>query len=292
MGRRRLQPTERDALARLLAAPKLEVLPLGGLDEQLGVLPGGATLAVTASPSKGLDTSLALGERLQRSGFEVVIHLAARMVRDRQHLHGLLDRMHDSGLARAFVVGGDARQPGVYGDALSLLLDMAEIGHHLAEIGITAYPQGHPEIADDALDAALAAKAPHAHYMTTQLCFDAGALAGWIARQRAAGNALPVDIGIPGAVEATRLLRISARIGVADAARFVSKQGGLVARLLRPGGYRPDGLLRDLAPTFADPAAAVRGLHVFTFNQVRQTEAWRLRLLASLDPGGSADLRR
>jgi len=283
MGRHRLQPAERDALARLLASPKYEVLPLSGLDEQLDALPAGATLAVTASPAKGLETSLEVGERLRRAGFAVVIHLAARMVRDGQHLRDLLDRMRDAGIDRAFVVGGDARQPGAYADALSLLRDMAEAGHHLTEVGITAYPQGHPAISEQALEAALAAKSPYVQYMTTQLCFDAEALSRWIARQRRAGNRLPVDIGIPGAVEATRLLRISTRIGVADAARFVTKQGWLVARLLRPGGYRPDRLLRDLAPTLADPAAAVRGLHVFTFNQVRQTAAWRGNLLSSID---------
>ena len=283
MARRRLQRAEHDALTRLLASPKYEVLPLGGLDEQLAALPAGATLAVTASPAKGLEASLEVGERLRRAGFAVVIHLAARMVADRQHLRDLLDRMRDAGIDRAFVVGGDARHPGAYGDALALLHDMAEVGHHLTEVGITAYPQGHPAISDQALETALAAKAPYASYMTTQLCFDAEALSRWLSGQREGGNELPVDIGIPGAVEATRLLRISTRIGVADAARFVSKQGWLVARLLRPGGYRPDRLLRDLAPTLADPIAAVRGLHVFTFNQVRQTAAWRRTMLASLD---------
>jgi methylenetetrahydrofolate reductase (NADPH) len=283
MARRRLEPGERDALARLLAGAKFEVLPLSGLDEQLDALPAGATLAVSASPAKGLETSLEVGERLRRARFEVVIHLAARMVRDRQHLRDLLDRMRDAGIDRAFVVGGDARQPGAYTDALALLRDMAEAGHHLTEVGIAAYPQGHPAISDQALETALDAKAPYAQYMTTQLCFDAEALSRWIARQRQAGNQLPVHIGIPGSVEATRLLRISARIGVADAARFVTKQGWLVARLLRPGGYRPDRLLRDLAPALADPAAVVRGLHVFTFNQVRQTAAWRGALIASLD---------
>ena len=69
MGRRRLQPDERAALARLLANAKFEVLPLRGLDEQLDALTAGATLAVTASPAKGLEASLEVGERLRRAGF-------------------------------------------------------------------------------------------------------------------------------------------------------------------------------------------------------------------------------
>jgi methylenetetrahydrofolate reductase (NADPH) len=286
VGRRRLEPAVRETLGRLLGAAKLEVLPLGSLDEQLDALPAGALLAVTASPGKGLEASIEVGKRLRERGFQVVIHLAARMVRDRPHRRALLARMRDAGLDRAFVVGGDERDAGVYPDALALLRDMAEAGHHLREIGIAAYPQGHPSIPDASLAAALAAKAPYADYMTTQLCFDADGLTAWLWRTREAGITLPIDVGIPGDVEATRLLRISTRIGVADAARFVAKQGSLVTRLLRPGGYRPDGLLTDLAPTLADAEAGVRGLHVFTFNQVRQTEAWRRRLLASLTTDG------
>ena len=282
MARARLGAAEREALGRLVGSPKLEILPLAGVLPQLTALAAGETLSVTASPGKGLEASLDMAEALRRDGFGVAVHLAARMVADRAHLDRLLERMDAAGLDRAFVVGGDASPPGAYPDALSLLRAMADRGHHLVEIGIGCHPQGHPAISDDALLAALAEKAPFADYMTTQLCFDASALSAWIAARRRDGLSLPVDIGLPGAIDVPRLLRISLRIGVADAARFVTKQGGLLTRLLRPGGYRPDRLLHELAPTLADPAAGVRGLHLFTFNQVEQTAAWRRRFLAAI----------
>lgn len=270
---------QREAVRRLLEKPRLEILPLSGVLPQLKALPESARLTITASPSKGLETSLEVGETLRAAGFEVTIHLSARMVADRDHLRLLLSRMEAAGLDRAFVIGGDAPHPGIYPDAGSLLDDMAELGHHVREIGIAGYPQGHATIPDDRLLAALRAKAPHASYVTTQLCFDADATAAWIAARRSEGLELPIEIGLPGAVEMSRLLRISARIGIADAGRFASKQIGLVRRLLRPGGYRPDGLLADLAPVLADPAANIRGLHIFTFNQVDRTEEWRSRYL-------------
>jgi methylenetetrahydrofolate reductase (NADPH) len=282
VARSTLAAVEREALKRALASPKLEVLPLPGVLPQLAGLEAGETLAVTASPAKGLETSLEMAEGLRREGFGVVVHLAARMVADRAHLDRLLGRMEAAGLDRAFVIGGDASPSGAYPDALALLRALAVRGHHLAEIGIACHPQGHPDIPDDVLLAALEAKAPFADYMTTQLCFDASALSDWISARRGDGLTLPVDIGVAGAVDVPRLLRISMRVGVTDAARFVSRQGGLLTRLLRPGGYRPDRLLHDLAPTLADPAAGVRGLHVFTFNQVDQTEAWRRRRLAEM----------
>ena len=112
--------------------------------------------------------------------------------------------------------------------------------------------------------------------MTTQLCFDPGAIATWLAARRAEGIALPVHVGIPGVAEPHKLLAISARIGVADTHRFLTKNIRFVARLMRSGGfYRPDGLLEGLAPHIADPAARIVDLHLYTFNAVEATEKWR-----------------
>jgi methylenetetrahydrofolate reductase (NADPH) len=159
---------------------------------------------------------------------------------------------------------------------------MVDIGHPFTEIGVPCYPQGHPDIPTDRLLEALAAKQPYASYMTTQMCFDPKAIGMFIAGRRAAGVTLPVHIGLPGVAELQKLATIAARIGVKDSKRFLSKNIRLVGQLVRPGGYRPDGLLEGLAPVLADPAADVRDLHVYTFNQVETTEEWRARYLAAL----------
>jgi methylenetetrahydrofolate reductase (NADPH) len=133
------------------------------------------------------------------------------------------------------------------------------------------------------LATALHDKAAFASYMTTQLCFDPVAIGSWLAARRAEGLTLPVHIGLPGVAEPHKLLAISARIGVADTHRFLTKNARFVARLVRSGGfYRPDGLLDGLAPIVADPAMGVVDLHLYTFNNVEATEAWRRRFLESL----------
>ncbi len=281
--RSRLSADAREALAAVLGAPTFELVPLKNALAQAAFLPPGATVSVTASPARGLEATIALSEQLQAAGFHAVPHLAARMIRDRAHLRDIVTWLEGVGADRAFVVGGDAQEPGAYPDGLSLLREMAEIGHPLSEIGIPCYPQGHAFIADAPLLGALRAKAAFASYMTTQLCFDPGAIATWLAARRAEGLALPVHIGIPGVAEPHRLLAISARIGVVDTHRFLVKNTRFVARLIRSGGfYRPDGLLEGLAPLMADPAAGVADLHVYTFNAVEVTEAWRRRYLAAL----------
>ncbi len=279
-----LGPPAREALARVLRAPTFELVPLKNALEQAAFLPTGATVSVTASPAKGVEATVSLCEQLQARGFRAVPHLSARMVRDRSHLQELIAWLEGAGVDRAFVVGGDAKEPGAYPDGLSLLREMAEIGHPLAEIGIPSYPQGHPFIADGPLLEALRAKAAFASYMTTQLCFDPGAIATWIAARRAEGITLPIHVGVPGVAEPHKLLAISARIGVADTHRFLTKNLRFVAKLVRSGGfYRPDALLEGLAPHLADPAARIVDLHMYTFNAVDAFEAWRRAYLAKLE---------
>ena len=281
--RTRLSAPQQTALAAILRAPTFELVPLKHALDQAEFLPPGATVSVTASPAKGVEATVGLCEQLQARGFRAVPHLSARMIRDRGHLAELIAWLEGAGVNRAFVVGGDAKEPGDFPDGLSLLREMHEIGHPLAEIGIPCYPHGHAFIADGTLLEALRAKAAYASYMTTQLCFDPGSIAEWLAARRAEGITLPVHVGLPGVAEPQKLLAISARIGVADTHRFLVKNSRFVVRLIRSGGfYRPDGLLEGLAPHIADPVAGIVDLHVYTFNAVEATERWRSRFLARL----------
>ena len=269
------------ALARVLADPTFELIPLKNAFDQAAALPRGATVSVTASPGKTIETTVELAIQLEAAGLRAIPHLSARMIRDRAHLAALLDRLEGAGIDRAFVVGGDADEPGDFLDGLALLRAMADLGRLPTELGCPCYPQGHPDIPDDALAAALREKAAFVQYMTTQLCFDPKAIASFIADRRAEGNTLPVKLGIPGVAEIPKLLSISARIGVKDASKFVLRNYRFVGQLLRSGGlYKPTRLLRDLAPVIADPMANVIGLHVYTFNNVPATAAWRDELAA------------
>lgn len=282
----RLTSSSRDALARLLGAPTFELIPLKNAMDQAALLPPGATVSVTASPTKGLEATVGLASKLQLAGFEVVPHLSARMVRDRAHLCDLLGVLDDGGVTRAFVVGGDEKEPGAYVDGLALLRELAEVGHPFRQIGIPAYPQGHAFIPDGPLLEALRAKAEFAQYMTTQLCFDPVAISTWLAARRAEGLTLPVHVGVPGVAEPQKLLALAARIGVADTHRFLAKNVRFVARLVRSGGfYRPDALLEGIAPTLADPDANVTGFHLYLFNAVDATENWRRAKLVTLTGG-------
>lgn len=271
-------------IAAALERPRYEVIPLEGVvDEVRAHVPREVTVTITASPSKGLGPTLALTEELALSGYTVVPHLSARLVRDEDELSAILDRLARAGVDDVFVVAGDAPQPaGRFEGAADLLRAMARLEPSLREIGITGYPESHPLIDDETTIRAMFEKAEHATYITSQICFDPRVTAQWIENVWARGTRLPIYIGVPGVVHLTKLLRVSARIGLGDSVRFLRKQGARMRHLLRPTTYTPDELLHGLAPLLSDPAGKVAGVHVFTFNELEATERWRQERLARL----------
>jgi methylenetetrahydrofolate reductase (NADPH) len=238
---------------------------------------------VTASPAGDLEDTIDLSRDLAALGFEVVPHLAARMTRDRRHLSDILEELRKLDIGRVFVVGGDADQRGDFPDGLALLEAMVEIGHGLTRIGIAGYPEGHAFIPDEDLWDSLAAKQRYANYMVTQMCFDPEAITAFVQACRSKGITLPVLIGLPGVAPIRKLATIAARLGVGPSIQFLSKHTSMLGRLVRPDGYAPDELIRQMIPTIMHPEADIRGFHIYTFNQVQSTEAWRQRMLAELD---------
>ena len=271
-----------EALRVLVSTPTFELIPLSNALDRAVSLPAGASVTVTASPSHGIEATFDLVEDVAALGHEAVPHLSAHMIRGREHLGELLQRAGDTGIRGAFVVGGDAKDRGEFHDGLSLLRAMDEIGHPFLQLGVPAYPEGHPDIADDALHATLVEKQRYASYMTTQMCFNPDAITSWLVSVRSGGISLPIHLGVPGVADIAKLMRVAARIGVADAARYLRKNRKIVGRLLSPGSFGPDALLEGLGSTVADPTAAIRRLHMFTFNEVGATVAWQQRMLAEL----------
>lgn len=255
---------------------RFEILPFGRGETEAAELPEPVRLTVTASPTHSLDETVEAATRLRALGHEVTAHVAARMVRDRDHLDALLAALADAGVDDAFVVGGDATPPqGPYASAVELLPLIAEHPQRPPTLGIAGYPEGHPSIDDATLLDALRQKGLLADYIVTQLCFDAETLLAWVRQIREVGIELPVYVGIPGTVDRRRLLEISRRVGVGPSLRFVRKQR--LGTLFRLSGSSADRLYDAVAPHVGDPELNLSGLHYFTFNRLRETWEWQQR---------------
>ena len=109
-------------MSRLVRGARYEVLPTGTVEDKvLQHVPVEQSVTVTASPSKGLEATLDLAERLTGHGYSVVPHLAARMVRDKAELAEICERLSGKGITKIFVPGGDADPPGGYAGEIAWL---------------------------------------------------------------------------------------------------------------------------------------------------------------------------
>ena len=253
---------------------RFEVLPFARSLEEAAGLPEKVRLTITCSPKHGPDRSVEVAGRLRELGHQVTVHVAARMVRDREHLDAILSAMAEIGADDLFLIGGDADPPqGEFSSAVELIELAAEHPRRPRTIGIAGYPEGHPAISDENLTRALAHKSRFADYVATQMCFDDKVLLDWVRRQRENGMTLPVLIGTPGKVSRTKLMELSARIGVGPSLAFLRKQRGLRALLSR--GSTADRLYDKLAPALGDHELGLAGFHIFTFNQLLETWRWQ-----------------
>jgi methylenetetrahydrofolate reductase (NADPH) len=269
---------------------RFEVLPFAGIAEEAARLPQPVQVTVTCSPKHGPDRGVEAAARLRELGHVVTVHVAARMVRDRDHLDQLLAGLARTGVHDLFLIGGDIDHPiGEYASAVELLPLVARHPQRTETIGIAGYPEDHPSIPTEELERALRDKSRLADYVVTQMCFDPEALRAWIVRERDQGMDLPIIVGMPGRVTRRKLLRMSARIGVGPSVDFLRKQRGLRRLLSRRS--TADRLYDELVPLLDDPELAVAGFQYFTFNELVQTWEWHQKKRAPARDGGARQRR-
>ena len=273
-----------DARKRLIAEARYEVIPLKSMHDQIPHLPTGCSVSVTCSPTKGIEPTLEISAELQAAGHHAVPHIAARLVEGREHVEKIAARINEHGITEIFVVGGDPDPVGPYADGLSLMKDLLPLCQTVRIVGVPSYPDHHTVIPDAALDEALLAKQALIKelglegFTSTQMCFNVKTIEQWLRRQRERGLTLPVHLGVPGAVDRTRLLSLGTRLGIGSSLRYLRKNSGAIMRMFSPSSYDPDKLITPLS-RHADELG-IDGLHLFTFNSIDSTVAWQRKALA------------
>jgi len=272
-----------DARRRLIQAARYEVVPLKSLNDQLRHLPPGSSVSVTCSPTKGIEPTLELSAQLNRDDHHAVPHIAARLVEGREHVEKIAARINEHAITEIFVVGGDPDPVGPYVDGLSLMRDLLPLCHTVRTVGVPSYPDHHTVIPDAALDDALLAKQALIGelglqgFSSTQMCFNVKTIEQWLVRQRQRGLELPIHLGVPGAVERTRLLSLGTRLGIGSSLRYLRKNSGAILRMFSPASYDPNKLIAPISRR-ADELN-ITALHLFTFNSIESTAAWQRKSL-------------
>ena len=262
----------------------MEIIPVPGIEDKLDSLPSDMYLAVTCSPTKGVDETLELSEKLIERGFKVTPHIASKCVSGEKHLEAIIKKLDELGIESIFVPGGDRPEPmGDFNNALDLLKALKKLGHNLNKIGMAAHPEGHPDVSDEILMEALEEKKDLADFIVTQMCFDAEILNDWMNQIHNKGVELPVWVGLPGVIERGRLLKTSLRIGVGDSLRFLRKKSQVATELMKSSIYNPDDLVRDITEQIDINDSRLAGYHIYCFNQIETTEKWRTERISALN---------
>jgi methylenetetrahydrofolate reductase (NADPH) len=241
----------------------------------------GATVYVTFLPGSDFADTIAVAKRLAAEGFAPVPHLAARSIPDKATLEDWLRQLRDAvDLRQALVIGGAVTKPvGDFADSMQVLETGLFDKYGITTIGVAGHPEGSPDIGDAAIEQALAWKNAFAErtgaslYVMTQFCFEAAPVIAWDKRLRAAGNRLPIHIGIPGLATLKTLLGHAKACGIGPSMRFLTRQARNVSKLMTVSA--PDRLVAELAAYRAgDPDCGIAGVHVYPLGGLRRSALW------------------
>ena len=277
------RPEAEEVAVSLLRSASIEMAASRADDvERLAsLLPAGTAVFVSHLPRHSLSQSIVALRAIRNAGFWPVPHIAARRVASCDELRRFIEQAHSScGVRRVLLVGGDLAKPeGPYLDAEALLADPVFRAVPLQEIAFALYPEVHPLIERQTLDASLTRKIEKAGSLgmepslITQLCFNTASLVACLRTAASRFAGIPLHVGIAGPTNAISLARFAHACGVSASFGALSRMGNAGLRLIT----RSDPM-QELAPLAAElaaePVPAIRGAHVFAFGGVTASAEW------------------
>lgn len=241
----------------------------------------GTTVAVTFLPGSDFADTVRTARRLRDEGFEPAPHFAARSILGRRDFELYLKRLRDEAGVRQVVALGGAMDPqvGEFDSAMQLLETGLFDKYGIETIGLAGHPEGSPDISDTALAQALtwknafAERSDAAFYIATQFCFEAAPIIAWDRAIRAAGNRLPIHIGVPGLATLKTLINHAKACGVGPSMRVLTRQARNIAKLMTVNA--PDRLITELAHYRAsDRDCGIAKVHVYPLGGLRRSARW------------------
>jgi methylenetetrahydrofolate reductase (NADH) len=255
------------------------------------VLPRGTPLYLTAVPTQDAGELIKAAAASRKAGMEPVAHIAARRLVSSEALRELLAGLRgEADMRRLLLIGGDIDTPGVFADALAVIQKGGLRKAGIEEIGIGAYPEGHPRIPSARLEAALDEKIAAATaqglrvHIVSQFSFSPERILDWLRQLRASGISKPVKVGMAGPSSVPALLRYARRCGVVASLRGLAS--GVASGLV--GHVGPDRIIEKLST--ADELGDV-ALHYFSFGGTLETARYACEAAAGRHGAGRAMAR-
>ena len=241
----------------------------------------GMSVSVTFLPGSDFADTIKTAKRLKDEGFKPAPHFAARSIPSRAAFESYLERLQgEVGVEEVVALGGAVNHPvGEYDSSMQLLETGLFDKHGIKRIGVAGHPEGSPDISDTGLAEALTWKNAFAErsdayvYLAPQFCFEAAPIIAWDQAIRAAGNRLPIHIGIPGLATLKTLINHAKACGIGPSMRVLTRQAKNITKLLNVRA--PDRLVCELAAYRAgDPDCGIRRIHVYPLGGLRRSAQW------------------
>jgi methylenetetrahydrofolate reductase (NADPH) len=272
-------------VAALMRGFSIEVTPreLDSLGPIEGLLPSGTPVFITWLPNAGFEGTVAAARRIAGAGLVPVPHLAARAVRSEQQIEDVVGAVAEqAGVRRVLAIAGSvAELAGPFPATIDLLRTGVMQRHGITWVGVAGHPEGSPDVGDAELVQAITDKNEFAVdsgldvHLVTQFSFAPEPVIIWERSIRAAGNRLPVHVGLPGAASAATLLKFGLRCGIGPSLAVMRKQAGNVLKLASTKPQYPEATVTGVAAAAAqDGANRFAPFHFFPFGAVARTAAW------------------
>jgi methylenetetrahydrofolate reductase (NADPH) len=240
----------------------------------------GDQIYISAVPHRPVAESVESARVIRLAGLEPVPHIAARHFASLGDCAIALERLSgEAGVNTIMLIGGDADGPA--GD-VTCAQDIIDSGllikYGIGAIGLAGYPEVHPRIGGDELEAALVTKLASAQsqglavHIVTQFSFDAKPIILWIDWLRARGIYLPVKVGLVGPTSMSTWLSYARRCGVKASASALASRMGLVNHLFK--AISPDPIISQLAELAAQRKIADVSAHMFSFGGIAASARW------------------
>jgi methylenetetrahydrofolate reductase (NADPH) len=238
---------------------------------------------ITKLPTATLEATERAAVEIREAGHIPVPHVSVRGLASLDQLDTHLGALAtQAGVDDVLVIGGSVKTPeGPLAGTMQVLRSGLLERHGIRRVGVAGHPEGSPDIAPEAVQAALAEKNEFAAgsglelRVVTQFALASDPYVRWERAAREAGNRLPVIAGLPGVTSPPRLLRYALACGIGPSIEVLRKQSGGLLRLATTRVWRPDAVVEGIAAAQeADPDSLFRGIHMFPFGGLRETAVW------------------
>ena len=147
-----------EALAGLLRGYSTEVIPRDqrSIEAACDLLPRGSEVFIAAVPGEIPDRMVAAAARLRAAGLTPAPHITARSFASLDDADRLIGRLaEEAGVDRVLALGGDRDRPaGQLHSSRQLIASGLLRKHGLRKVFIACYPERHPRVEGEVLEAA------------------------------------------------------------------------------------------------------------------------------------------